>query len=164
MSQATPGADLAATRRRILDFLGTCRKLGGSAAILGGQDLPDLLVFECLVEAFPDRRIVHLDSGEGLKGEALRSRILESFRPGCLLLATVTYRADREFFKHLERLLVERYLDVPEENPTVSQLGLPVLDRSGRWMVVAPADWQLFIHSPPGRFPFDEHVEARLAL
>lgn len=145
-----PDRDAAAARRRIRDYLRKARALGGPAAILGGEDLPPTLVFECVVEVFPERRVVHLDADERPDRERIRQLVARSFQPGHLLLATVTRRAGRDYFRFLEALVRERRLEVPDDQ--------------GWKILQAPEGWMLVVHSPAGPFPFDERIPARLAL
>lgn len=137
-------------RERLLRHLEQARKLGDPCAVTGGEGLPPTLVFECVAETWPDRRVVHLDADEARASEAIRDAVRRSMEPGSVLLVTITRRAGHDLFRYLERLVQERALDVPSGE--------------GWETVRAPEGWSLVIHSPSGPFPFGEQVPARIAL
>ena len=145
-----PALRAETARKRILEHLKRVDRLAEPCAILGGDDLPETTVFECVAESWPGRQVVHVDSSFPLEAEAIRSSIQSSFAPGRILLMTLTRRAGREFFRFLEQLLVDGYLEVHDGK---------------EWTQVRPPEhWRLVIHSRPGRFPMDEAVPSRLAL
>lgn len=134
-------------RRRILAFLKRVDKLAEPGAVLGGDDLPETTVFECVAETWPGREVVHLDSSFPLGAEAIRDGIRRSFQTGRVLLMTITRRAGRDFFRFLEQLLVDGHLQEAEGH------------------VVKPPDhWRFVIHSRPGRFPTDEAVGSKISV
>lgn len=138
--------DVAAERERILAYLVQARRTGDNVAILGGTELPETTVFECLVQANPDRRVVHLDATRALNDEQVGSKVKEGLVTNSILLITLSEAAGVPVFKVLEELLQEESL----ERPT---------GRSQR-----PNNWQLVVHSRPGPFPFDDLIPARLSL
>lgn len=141
---------LETARRRILDFLKRVDRLQEAGAILGGDDLPETTVFECVAETWPGRQVVHIDSSFPLKPEDIRQSIQASFAPGRVLLMTLTHRAGRDFFRFLEQLLVDGHLEVHDGT---------------QWTQLRPPEpWRLVVHSRPGRFPLDEALDSRLAL
>ncbi len=137
-------------RKRILDFLQRIDRLEEPGAILGGDDLPETTVFECVAQTWPGRQVVHIDSSFPLTPERIRQSIADSFVPGRVLLMTLTRRAGRDLFRFLEELLVDGALEM-QTDPE-------------RTRVSPPEHWRLVIHSRPGRFPLDEEVSSRLSL
>ncbi len=145
-----PVTRIETARRRVLDFLKRVDRLQEAGAILGGDDLPETTVFECVAETWPGRQVVHVDSSFPLKAEDIRQSVQASFAPGRVLLMTITRRAGKDFFRFLEQLLVDGYLEVHD---------------GAKWTRVHPPEhWRLVVHSRPGRFPLDEALNSRLAL
>jgi hypothetical protein len=141
---------LETARQRVLDFLKRVDRLKEPGAILGGDNLPETTVFECVAETWPGCQVVHVDSSFPLQTEDIRQSIQTSFAPGRILLMTITRRAGKDFFRFLEQLLVDGYLEVHDGT---------------EWKQLRPPEyWRLVIHSRPGRFPLDEAVASRLAL
>lgn len=143
-------AALEATRKRIRDFLGRVERLAEPCAILGGDHLPETMVFECVAETWPGREVIHLDSSLPLSADDVRGAIDRSFTTGRILLMTITRKAGREFFRFLEQLLVDGYLEIHD---------------GSTWTQKRPPEhWRLVIHSRPGRFPLDEAVDSKLSV
>lgn len=138
--------DVKEERERILAYLVQSRRTGDNVAILGGEELPETTVFECLLQANPDRRVVHLDATSNLKDEQVADKVKEGMIPNAILLITLSRAAGKPVFKVLEELLQEESTERPGK-------------RTPR-----PNNWQLVVHSRPGAFPFDELIPARLAL
>ena len=138
--------DVNAERERILNYLAQSRRMGDNVAILGGEDLPETTVFECLVQANPDRRVVHLDATRAMDDAAVEAKVQEGLKPNQILLITLSEAAGVPVFKVLEELLQEDSMERPGKR------------------VTRPQNWQLVVHSRPGPFPFDDLLPARLAL
>lgn len=141
---------LETARKRILDFLKRVDRLAEPCAILGGDDLPETTVFECVAETWPGREVVHVDSSAPLEIEGIRSSLQRSFAPGRVLLMTITRRAGKDFFRFLEQLLVDGYVELYDGQ---------------QWQQARPPEhWRIVIHSRPGRFPLDEAVPSRMSV
>ncbi len=138
--------DVNAERERILNYLAQSRRMGDNVAILGGEDLPETTVFECLVQANPDRRVVHLDATRAMDDAAVEAKVQEGLKANQILLITLSEAAGVPVFKVLEELLQEDSMERPGKR------------------VTRPQNWQLVVHSRPGPFPFDDLLPARLAL
>lgn len=142
--------DTPTARKKLTDFLEKVRSEGEPGAVLGGANLPETLVFESVAMAFPEARVVHLDGTSSLTSEQVLSEISRSFKPGHVLLVTLSFRSGFEIFKPLERLL--------------SQGALDVLGPTGWKQERPPEGWRVVIHSRPGSFPYDEDIILRLNL
>ncbi len=139
--------DVKEERERILAYLVQSRRTGDNIAILGGTELPETTVFECLLQANPDRRLVHLDATRALDDAQVAAKVKEGLVSNAILLVTLSEQAGVPVFKALEELLQEDSRDTP-----------------GVARTPRPANWQLVVHSRPGAFPFEELLPARLAL
>jgi hypothetical protein len=139
--------DVKEERERIVAYLREARQMGDNVALVGGDELPETTVFECVLLAFSDRRVVHLDASLGISEAQAVERVRESLQPGGVLLVTLTEEAGLEVLKYVEQLARDEQATFP-----------------GGETVGKPAGWHMIVHSLPGGFPFEEYIPGRLAL
>ncbi|MEW6283886.1 MAG: hypothetical protein AB1758_35060 [Candidatus Eremiobacterota bacterium] len=139
--------DLKQERERIVSYLRQARQMGDNVALVGGAGLPETTVFECILTAFPERRVVHLDATVPVEEDYSMDKVRESLQPGGILLISLYDEVGLDVLKYVEQLCRDDHALFP-----------------GGETVFKPSGWHLIVHSRLGGFPFEELMPARLAL